>query len=206
MKRIALFCLCLLTWASAEAVVVKYSGTSKINFYSDSTGWPPTPVLAIFDNSDGDTARMATRDSVELVWPYWYEDSLGVLQYDSAACLVNLLVSGYDLTYNPTGDVHWYYYNEPGLKTTAPIAWGPPVIVRRVDSLFAGGGGGVSGTCDSTGPYLDSILVRRCSDSLPLSGIAVRIVPNGGGDALDKETDANGWAKFSVLADRKSVV
>lgn len=200
MKRIlALAFLCLFAWASVEAVVVTYSGTSKVNLTTDSSGHPCRPVLAIFDNSDLDTARMASRDSVELEWPYFYEDTLGVTQRDSCACLVKLRANSYDLTYNPSGDVHWFLAN--GFRLVAPIAWGPPEIVRRVDSIFAGGGGGGGGSCDSIGPYADSILVLRCSDSTALSNVAVRLIPNGGGDALDKNTDANGWAKFSVLAD-----
>ena len=201
MRYLAILALTLALFVPADAVVTIYSGTSKVNFTTDSTGYPPWPVLEVFDNSNVDTARVALRGSSELRWPYCYKDSLGVTRKDSGACLVKLVVAGYDPTYNPSADVHWFLAGGLG-KLTAPVAFGPPEIVRRVDSLMAGGGGGGGGTCDSIGPILDSILVLRCSDSASLgASVSVRLVPNGGGDALDKLTNANGYAVFSVVAD-----
>lgn len=201
MKRLLVALFCLTAFQSAGAVVSIYSGTSKVNFESDSTAYPCRPVLNVFDNSNADTARMALRGSTELRWPYAFKDSLGVTQLDSCACLVKLLVAGYDPTYNPSADVQWFFAGGAPPKR-APVAWGPPEIVRRVDSIFAGGGSGGGGACDSSGPYPDSILVLRCSDSVSLgAGVSVRLIPNNGGDPLDAETDANGWATFSVAAD-----
>lgn len=160
----------LLMITAVNGQVVKYSGLSNLNFSTDSSGFPPRPVWVNI-NDVSDTGRVVTPDSVELEWPYYYVDTLGVVQHDSTKCIVELLVSKLDSTYNPSGFVWWRDKN--GFITSEPIQFGPAYAVAFVDTVgtavvISGGAG--------SGAYQDTIRVVDTSAAPDDTMTNVRVV------------------------------
>jgi len=170
MKKIALLLLCLTI--PVYAGVVKYSGSSNLNFSTDSSGYPPRPAwVNINDNSLADTGRVLTPDSSELIWPYQYKDTLGTVQEDSTKCLIELLVANNDPTYNPSGYVNWVDQN--GFVTSEPIQWGPSYAVHLTDTIV---GLVVVVVGSGSGAYQDTIRVVDTSAVVDDTLTNVRVV------------------------------